>query len=221
MLVGDLTSNELTQNQGHKNLNSRAEVSWARSNGRNRVCSAKGSPTVYLQNTVRSTMTRPVRPTLVIPVLLLLACGVWNPAQTGSPETQRQDQPLLWKPTATVLLGRSLAPLNGPWKFHVGDSPVDLATSKPLWAEPGFDDSSWETVDLSLHSGRRWRRSWLGQQRSQRLCGLRLVPNPHRDQGTDRRKTRSCRPVQLRRCISIVSEWAAAWWLRPIRRRPT
>ena len=40
-------------------------------------------------------------------------------------------------------------PLYGPWKFTVGDSPIDPATHTPLWADPGFDDSKWETVDLT------------------------------------------------------------------------
>lgn len=35
--------------------------------------------------------------------------------------------------------------LNGPWKFHVGDS--------LKWAAPGFDDSAWETVDLTPPAG--------------------------------------------------------------------
>ena len=42
----------------------------------------------------------------------------------------------------TIQLGDSVAPLYGPWKFTVGDSPVD-ASGQPLWAEPGFDDSKW------------------------------------------------------------------------------
>ncbi len=42
-----------------------------------------------------------------------------------------------------------MVPLYGPWKFHVGDSPVEPGTGKPLWATPDFDDSSWETVDLT------------------------------------------------------------------------
>jgi hypothetical protein len=51
--------------------------------------------------------------------------------------------------TAHVTLGRSVVPLYGPWKFTVGDSPIDPATNTPLWAQPDFDDSSWETVDLT------------------------------------------------------------------------
>jgi len=42
---------------------------------------------------------------------------------------------------ARITLGHSTVPLNGPWRFHVGD---DLR-----WSSPGFDDSSWETVDLT------------------------------------------------------------------------
>ncbi|PKF75199.1 glycoside hydrolase [Chryseobacterium sp. PMSZPI] len=31
--------------------------------------------------------------------------------------------------------------LNGPWKFKTGD--------QPIWADPNFDDSAWENVDLT------------------------------------------------------------------------
>jgi len=55
--------------------------------------------------------------------------------------------------TTSVTLGQSAARLYGPWKFTVGDSPLDPATHQPLWAEPGFDDSKWETVDLTPKEG--------------------------------------------------------------------
>jgi serine phosphatase RsbU (regulator of sigma subunit) len=48
-----------------------------------------------------------------------------------------------------ITLGQAVVPLYGPWKFTVGDSPIDPATHTPLWADPGFDDSEWETVDLT------------------------------------------------------------------------
>jgi sulfur transfer complex TusBCD TusB component (DsrH family) len=54
---------------------------------------------------------------------------------------------------AHVTLGESAVPLYGPWKFTVGDSPIDPKTSQPLWAEPDFDDSKWETVDLTPKDG--------------------------------------------------------------------
>jgi hypothetical protein len=44
-----------------------------------------------------------------------------------------------------VTLGQSVVALNGPWKFHTGDN--------ALWAEPYFDDSAWETVDLTPPRG--------------------------------------------------------------------
>jgi len=56
-------------------------------------------------------------------------------------------------PTTHLTLGQSIYPLNGPWKFTTGDSPLDPATHQPLWAEPGFDDSHWETVDLTPPAG--------------------------------------------------------------------
>lgn len=46
-----------------------------------------------------------------------------------------------------------MIPLYGPWKFSVGDSPIDPATRVPLWAEPGFDDSAWESLDLTPKIG--------------------------------------------------------------------
>ena len=52
-------------------------------------------------------------------------------------------------PTEHIVLGVSTAPLYGPWKFQVGDSPVDPINDALLWSEPDFDDSKWETVDLT------------------------------------------------------------------------
>lgn len=44
-----------------------------------------------------------------------------------------------------IILGQAVVALNGPWKFHTGDD--------SRWAEPNFDDSSWETVDLTPPPG--------------------------------------------------------------------
>lgn len=41
---------------------------------------------------------------------------------------------------APVSLGQALLRLDGPWKFHTGDD--------HRWAEPGFDDAAWESMDL-------------------------------------------------------------------------
>jgi hypothetical protein len=56
-------------------------------------------------------------------------------------------------PMTHVHLGESVVALNGPWKFHIGDSPLDPQTKAPLWAEAGLDDSHWDTVDLTPESG--------------------------------------------------------------------
>jgi hypothetical protein len=44
-------------------------------------------------------------------------------------------------PAVPVTLGQSVVALTGPWKFHIGDN--------PQWADPNYDDSQWETVDLT------------------------------------------------------------------------
>lgn len=46
---------------------------------------------------------------------------------------------------ARLSLGRSTVPLNGPWRFQIGDD--------PRWASPAYDDSSWEQVDLTPSPG--------------------------------------------------------------------
>ncbi len=71
-------------------------------------------------------------------LILLAALGFGVPA----PAQPAPQQPA---PTATITLGHSLVALNGPWKFHIGDN--------PQWAAPAFDDSSWETVDLTPKEG--------------------------------------------------------------------
>jgi hypothetical protein len=43
--------------------------------------------------------------------------------------------------SATITLAHSTIPLDAPWKFQTGDN--------PHYADPNFDDSNWETVDLT------------------------------------------------------------------------
>lgn len=56
-------------------------------------------------------------------VVLLTAFG-GNSATAGTP----------------IALGQAVVSLDGPWKFHAGDD--------ARWAEPAFDDSGWEDMDL-------------------------------------------------------------------------
>jgi hypothetical protein len=48
-------------------------------------------------------------------------------------------------PANPISLGRAVVALNGPWKFHTGDD--------VRWAGPDFDDSDWESVDLTPAAG--------------------------------------------------------------------
>src|ERR1017187_5176786 len=53
------------------------------------------------------------------------------PASTPAPGTTATSQ-------AAAIHG--VLDLDGPWRFHLGDD--------PKWADPNFDDSSWQTVKL-------------------------------------------------------------------------
>jgi Stage II sporulation protein E (SpoIIE) len=81
-------------------------------------------------------------------VLLLFAYSGWAQAQPVPVKPERVADDM-----AEISLGQSAVPLYGPWKFAVGDSPIDPVTHAPLWAGPGFDDSKWETVDLRSKDG--------------------------------------------------------------------
>jgi hypothetical protein len=89
-------------------------------------------------------VARSSRFSLLLLLLVWFSLDAWSLAQAV---------PAAAAPIAHITVGDSTAPLNGPWKFHIGDSPVDPVSHVPLWAEPGFDDSNWETVDLTPLNG--------------------------------------------------------------------
>jgi len=86
---------------------------------------------------------------------LILWLGYCGCAQAQGPQVQQEPvrQASGTHPVANIKVGQSAIPLYGPWKFTVGDSPIDAATHQPLWAEPSFDNSHWETVDLTPEAG--------------------------------------------------------------------
>ncbi|MGA2808877.1 MAG: SpoIIE family protein phosphatase [Terracidiphilus sp.] len=65
-----------------------------------------------------------------------------------------------WLPAQSFDLDRGREPvvsLDGPWRFHPGDSPLSFDTEPTgrrakLWAGAGFDDSAWPLLD----SGKSW-----------------------------------------------------------------
>src|ERR1017187_8484595 len=66
-------------------------------------------------------------------VLVMHACDIQAAGQAAA---SSQDAPTREENTARISLGVSEARLYGPWKFHVGDSPLDQITGRPLWAAP-------------------------------------------------------------------------------------
>jgi hypothetical protein len=75
-------------------------------------------------------------------LLFLLAALI--PMASASAQPAAQPAPASSDMTH-VTVGQSVVPLYGPWKFHIGDN--------PQWANPGLDDSGWETVNLLSNSG--------------------------------------------------------------------
>src|SRR3974390_988949 len=49
---------------------------------------------------------------------------------------------------------RTVGNLDGPWRFHSGDD--------PQWADPSFDDTSWQAVSLSQSLGEQGIDSYTG-----------------------------------------------------------
>lgn len=60
-------------------------------------------------------------------------------------------QPAFEAPAEVITLGNSATTLGGTWKFAPGDSP--LVNGSRVWAQPGFNDNAWATIDLSPKSG--------------------------------------------------------------------
>jgi len=88
-----------------------------------------------------------------VSLVLLTICGLGTIASGQAPAASNP-APATAILAAPIFFGQSVVPLYGPWKFQIGDSPSDLKTGEPLWAEPGFDDSQWESVDLTPGAGR-------------------------------------------------------------------
>ena len=73
---------------------------------------------------------------LLFPLLCFIAIAISSAGQAPHPTfAQADDAPV------PITLGQSVVALTGPWKFHIGDN--------PRWADPHFDDSSWESYDLA------------------------------------------------------------------------
>lgn len=77
--------------------------------------------------------------TLLLCVLSLVLCISLRAQNIGSKTAPATPS------VVKVSLGESSAELTGPWRFHIGDDPA--------WAQRNYDDSSWDTMDLSPPAG--------------------------------------------------------------------
>ena len=92
-----------------------------------------------------------LRSASVIPVALLLlgAATIAGQALATQPGTAPSGQPSTAgsAPASTAPAAapppvlRAIVRLDGPWRFAIGDD--------PRWADPGYDDSAWPTIDVS------------------------------------------------------------------------
>jgi len=69
-----------------------------------------------------------------MPLLTMLLVAAFNSVLSSAATAQ-----------VPITLGQSVVDLHGPWKFHTGDAAI--------WADPSFDDSTWESVDLTAPPG--------------------------------------------------------------------
>src|ERR1700722_10503444 len=97
----------------------------------------------------RPSHSRSLSPLLLYLLSLLVALP--EPSAGQAPTTSSPTSS-----TATLIggLGKAIAPLDGPWQFHLGD---DL-----LWASPSFDESQWEKQMAQRPWGEQGHPSYTG-----------------------------------------------------------
>ena len=81
----------------------------------------------------------------------VLVCGSLAAAQ---PAPQPANPPALLAQAqnmAHVTLGQAAVPLYGPWKFAIGDSPIDSNTGQPICIDASFDALGCRTVERANH----------------------------------------------------------------------
>jgi hypothetical protein len=78
--------------------------------------------------------------------------------------------PTLAAPILTIDgLGRGTVALDGPWQFHIGDNMA--------WADPAFDDSSWQQIDVSRPWGDQGHWAQAGHAWYRRHIQIKGGPN--------------------------------------------
>jgi hypothetical protein len=121
------------------------------------------------------------RRTLLSGLRLLVLVGV---ATTLFPYSQLQAAVLAPSATGTLPavltiegLGKGVAPLDGPWQFHLGDDPT--------WSTPGIDDATghngWEQLTADAPWGRQGHANYTGYAWYRRQLNISPAPGASPD----------------------------------------
>jgi hypothetical protein len=89
----------------------------------------------------------------VVPILLGLCLSAGCSGLSGGAEAAPASKQPQTDTPSSVSLGPGYMALNGPWRFALGDSPKTIGASSLQWAQPDFEDQSWERVDLTPKPG--------------------------------------------------------------------
>ncbi len=101
-----------------------------------------------------------LRSASVIPVALLLVGAATIAAQALVTQPAAAPSPAASAPASTAPAAapppvlRAIVRLDGPWRFAIGDD--------PRWADPGYDDSAWPTIDVSQSASTQGIDSYSG-----------------------------------------------------------
>jgi hypothetical protein len=96
---------------------------------------------------------------LAVVALISLSPSSHAQAGTAPPES----------PLVVEGLGRGTVALDGPWQFRTGDD-MD-------WANPGFDDSNWEQIDISRSWGEQGHWAYAGYAWYRRQIEFKTEPD--------------------------------------------
>ncbi len=93
-------------------------------------------------------------------IALLVSCAALH-AQTRFPSSE--------PPFVAEGLGRGTVAIDGPWQFHTGDDSA--------WADPAFDDSHWQQIDVSKPWGDQGHWAFAGHAWYRRHIEIKDEPN--------------------------------------------
>jgi len=85
-------------------------------------------------------------------LLLLFAASAAAEQPTATPASTPQNASA---PSLVIQgIGKGVVPIDGPWQFHLGDN--------PHWADPKWDDSGWERIEVDAPWGAQQHPSYTG-----------------------------------------------------------